>query len=343
MCTARSQYRRGMTLVELTVVLVILLLLAVTVLPALNRSPNKSLLRDTATTVQGHIAQGVSKAICNRNGYGVWFDGDIGAASGTAATTLAFCPGMTTTTGTTQLATSSLAATTATLSPGVPIAVLGAVSSFPAGTLISFIGYTYEYDLSTTGSIASFRTSSGQSVYNTSFPFSTTSDSNPFYSYVVAIPPTRTIGIKTALRGNACIDMGCSSIGVVGYGGCTTSTFATPTLPIKLTFDSTGRATGLLSGGKYTPLTPDKPLALLIGLRDQVGATWNSTPSEDDPGSNLQSRDAYWVVFDPRTSTSFVVENSVPSSNASAGSLADNVQQAQTFVRQSLVNRKNAQ
>lgn len=341
MRTIHSHHRRGMTLVELMIVVVILLLLAVTVLPALNRSPNKSLLRDTATTVQGHITQGVSKSIGNRTGYGVWFDGDVGTASATTATTLAFCPGITTTTGTTQLLTTSLAATTATLSPGVPTAVLGATSSFPAGTLISFIGIPYEYDLNSAGTIASFRTSSGQNVYNTSFPGDPTAANKPFYSYVVAIPPTRTIGIKTALRGNACIDMGCSSIGVIGYGGCNAA--VTPGLPLKLTFDSTGRATGVLSGTTFTPLTPDKPLALLIGLRDQVGAAWNPTPSEDDPGSNLQRRDAYWVVFDPRTATSFVVENSVPSNNASAGSLAANVQQAQAFVRQSLVNRKNAQ
>jgi prepilin-type N-terminal cleavage/methylation domain-containing protein len=342
MYAIRSHHRRGMTLVELMIVVVILSLLAVTVLPALNRAPNKSLLRDTATTVQGHISQGVSKSIGNRTGYGVWFDGDAGMASGTTATMLGFCPGITTATGSTQIITASLAATTATLSPGVPTAVLSGTLSFPGGTVISFIGFPYEYDLNSAGTSASFRTSSGQSNYNTSFPFNTTSGSNPFYSYVVAVPPTRTIGIRTALRGNACIDMGCSSIGVIGYGGCHAA--VTPALPLKLTFDSTGRATGVLSGTTFTPLTPDKPLALLIGLRDQVGAAWNPAPSsEDDPGSNLQRRDAYWVVLDPRTATSFVVENSVPSNNASAGSLAANVQQAQAFVRQSLVNRKNAQ
>jgi type II secretory pathway pseudopilin PulG len=329
-----------MTLVELTVVLVILSLLAVTVLPALNRSPNKSLLRDTATTVQGHIAQGASKAIGNRTGYGVWFDGDTGMVSGSTATTLAFCPGISATVGITQLVTGSLAAMTATLNPGVPTAVLGSASAFPAGTLISFLGTPCEYSLSASGSAVSFRTSAGQTSNNTSFPFNTSTGSNPVYSYIVSIPPTRTIGIKTALRGNACIDIGCSSIGVTGYG---TFVAFPPSLPLKLAFDSTGCAVGVVSGSAYQALTPDTPVALLIGLRDQVGQAWNTTPSEDDPGSNLQRRDAYWVVFDPRTSTSFVVENSVPSTNASAGSPAANIQRAQFFVRQALLNRKNAQ
>ena len=183
--------RRGMTLVELTVVVVILCLLAVTVLPVLNRSPNKSFLREGAAAVQGHIAQGISKSIGSRTGYGVWFDFDLsGTTTGnTTATTLAFCPGMTIATGAGQFSTSSGTATTATLTPAIAAAaVLGPLNpQFPTGTLISFMGYPYEYLLAPTGMSASFRTDAMQTVYNTTFPYNTSGGTNPTYSWVVSV------------------------------------------------------------------------------------------------------------------------------------------------------------
>lgn len=334
-----------MTLVELTVVVVILSLLAVAVLPVLNRSPNKSLLRDTAATVQGHIAQGMSKSIGSRTGYGIWFDVSGTSSPNTRATTLAFCPGMTTSTGSSQLSTMSFTDTTATLLPPVPISVLGPVTTtFPAGTLISFMGYPYEYLLVSTGSVASFRSDAMQTAANTTFPYNsgTTGAPNPTYSWVVSVPPTRTLGTKTILRGNACIDLGCSSVGVSEYSNLPADI---PVAPLKITFDSTGRAQAAIyktSGGsqKFRRLDPETPIALLIGMADQVGSGWVTTRSEDDPGSNLQRADAFWVVYDPRTSTSFVVENYVQSSAPS--STVQGISNAQKFVRQALLNRLDA-
>jgi len=347
MTCPRTNSRRGMTLVELTVVVVILCLLAVAVLPVLNRSPNKSLLRDAAATVQGHIAQGISKSIGSRTGYGVWFDFDLSGTStgSTLATTLAFCPGMTSTTGSSQLSATSSTATTATLLTPVSTLVLGATATqFPVGTLISFMGYPYEYLLDPTGSVASFRSDAMQTAYNTTFPYNsgTSGSQNPTYSWVVSVPPTRTLGMKTVLRGNACIDLGCSSVGVSGYSNLAADI---PTSPLKLTFDSTGQAraaiyTPLGGSQKLRRLDPETPIALLIGLADQVGNSWVATPTEDDPGSNLQRADAFWVVYDPRTSTSFVVENYVQSSAPSSAAIG--ISNAQKFVRQSLLNRQSA-
>lgn len=327
--SARFQHRcRAMTLVELTVVLVILSLLAVAVLPALNRSPNKSLLRDTAATVQGHIAQGMSKAIGNRTGYGVWFEPDAGTSVSSTATTLSFCQGMTAKTWTTT--TSTLSSTALKLnSPVTP-------SGFPSGTQISFVGYPYQYALDSDGAVASLRTDAGQTSYNTSFP--ATTGTSPSYNCVVSIPPTRAFGQKVVLRGNACVDLGCSTIGVADLGGFTTASVVTPVAPFRITFDQTGRANSVLSGSTQATITQDMPIALLVGLRDQVGQPWNPSPTDDDPGSNLQRRDAYWVVFDPRSSTSFVVENYVGS--ASSGDTRTDIRNAQRFVREALLNRK---
>lgn len=320
--------RRGMTLVELTVVLVILSLLAVAVLPALNRNPNKSLLRDTAATVQGHIAQGMSKAIGNRTGYGVWFDADAGTSGSSTATTLTFCQGLTSKTWTTTLTVRS--GTEMTLNPPV------SPSGFPVGTLISFVGYPYQYALDASGAIASLRADAGQTIYNTSFP--TTTGNSPSYECVLSIPPTRAFGQKTVLRGNACVDLNCSTIGVADLGGFTTASVVTPVAPFRITFDQTGRANSVLSGSTQATITQDMPIALLVGLRDQVGQPWNPSPTDDDPGSNLQRRDAYWVVFDPRSSTSFVVENY--GSSASSGDARTDIRNAQRFVREALLNRK---
>jgi prepilin-type N-terminal cleavage/methylation domain-containing protein len=348
----RLNYRcRGITLVELTVVLVILSLLAVAVLPALNRNPNESLMRDTASTVQGHIAQGVSKSIGSRTGYGVWLNATGVSGSANLVNTLAFCPGMTTSTGSSQLSTLSYTATTATLTPGVPITVLGSAgSTFPAGTLISFTGYPYEYLLNPAGTVASFRSDAMQTAYNTTFPHNsgTTSGSNPAYSWVVSVPPTRAMGTKAVLRGNACIDLGCSSVGVGNYSNVSAEI---PTAPLRITFDSTGQAQAVIYapvGGsqKFRRLDPETPVALLIGMASQVGAGWvTSAPTDDEPGSNLQRPDAFWVVYDPRSSTSFIVENYVanPGQASKAPSrIAQGISNAQKFVRQALLNRLDA-
>jgi prepilin-type N-terminal cleavage/methylation domain-containing protein len=344
-----AHYRRGMTLVELMVAVVILSLLAVTVLPALNRSPNKALLRDAAAVVQGHVAQGLSKSIGNRTGYGVWLDVTGVKGPTNLGNTLGFCPGVSTITGTTRLSTASYTATTATLTPPAPISILGsAASSFPAGTLISFMGYPYEYLLSANGSVASFRSDVMQTSNNTTFPYNsgTTGGFNPTYSWVVSVPPTRPIGLKSLLRGNACIDLGCSSIGINKYSNRAAEV---PTAPLKITFDSTGQAKAAVYtpvGGsqKIRPLDAQTPIALLIGVADQVGNDWVANPTEDEPGSNLQRTDALWVVYDSRKSSSFVVENYVSpqSSPGAVNASSPHIPNAQKFVRQALLNRIDA-
>jgi hypothetical protein len=74
-------------------------------------------------------------------------------------------------------------------------------------------------------------------------------------------------------------------------------------------------------------------VALLVGLRDQVGSAYQAAPTEDNPGTNWQRNDAWWVVIDPRSGSVFQVEN-YP--NASSPEIA------QRFIRQKLLNRNDA-
>jgi hypothetical protein len=146
----------------------------------------------------------------------------------------------------------------------------------------------------------------------------------------------RPTGGKTLLRGNACIDLPQSTVGVYGY-----SPTATPISnygPLVVAFDSVGRPKNILftgTSGVPTMAAADAqtPIALLIGLRDQVGDDFQSALSEDNPGTNWQRNDAWWVVIDPRSGSIFQVQN-YPN--------ATNPQTAQRFIRQKLLNRKDA-
>ena len=334
--------RFGMTLIELMVVIAILGLLAVTVLPVFNGSPNKALLRNAAATVESHVAQGFSKAIGSRTGYGLWI-----AQSNTSATlsienyctTLAFCSGMSVaqvtatltvpTSGTSQSIGVSLIPTVSTLFPG---------SQVPSGTLISFLGLPYEYELqSPSGTSVCMRTSQNQTPFNASWP---QVSGTIQLQCGISIPPARIFGRKTLLVGNSCVDLSCSTVGVYAYSPSIDQ--IGPTSPLIITFDPTGQVKSamysILGSSSTMPqqrrIDTRTPIALLVGMRDQVGQAYISPPTDDTPGTNYQRKDAFWVVIDPRTGTAMIIEN-YPN--------ATDISKAQTFIRQTLLNLNSAQ
>jgi hypothetical protein len=65
---------------------------------------------------------------------------------------------------------------------------------------------------------------------------------------------------------------------------------------------------------------------LLIGASGQVGAGINPAPTEENPGANIQNPSAIWLILDPKTGLTHIVENNA----------ANNVLDAQKFVRQKL-------
>jgi prepilin-type N-terminal cleavage/methylation domain-containing protein len=331
MSTTPNTARRGMTLVELLVVVIILGLLGVATLPTINSSGPKRRLRDAAAAVETHLNQAVSKAVGSRSGQGAWLQPD-GTAGTSPTTTLSFCGGSTEAAGTATLTLTSATAAQCAVSLSPPQATT------PSGCLIRFAGFPYEYTLSSVTTVTLSGMAAASSML---WPAA----SNGTYSgtialpFTLSIPPGKASGGKTVLGGNTCVDLPSSTIGVTNYS----NTVENPSnaSPLIITYDSLGRAKSVVYtnagdalGVKQRRLDSRMPIAFLVGLRDQVAATQVSVPSEDNPGTNWQRSDTWWVVVDPRTSTTFRVENV---------SNAISLTAAQRFIRQALLNDSNAQ
>ena len=335
-----ATYRSGMTLVELLVVIVILGLLGVAAAPAINTSSSKTKLREAAATVSSHILRGAAQAVGSRTGSGVWLEAS-GTATISPTTLLRFCAGTVEASGMASLNIASATAATATVSLTPKYAALTETSEVASGTLIRLSGMPFDYTLlnETTMGLG------GPSTIS-SWPRTATGYSGTVSAlFSLQIPPMRTSGGKTLLRGNACIDLPNSTIGVFGHSRTGTATPLSNSSPLIMTFDSVGRLKTFICTpqGETTPrqlrLDARTPLALLIGLRDQVGQSAVENPSEDSPGDNLQRKDGWWVVIDPRTSTVLTVENAPNTWN---GTLPNRLQQSQLFIRKTLLNKKSA-
>lgn len=325
--------RRGMTLIELLVVIIILGLLGVAAAPAINSSNSKNKLRDAASSVSSHIVRASSQAVGRNTGYGAWLEPETPDAA-KATFLLRFCPGTVEASGTAALTVTSLTSATAAVSMTPSYQTLTGTTAVPTGTLLRISGMPFDYHLV------------DQSTIGFSGPSATSSWPRPSGGYpgsvsvpfTLQLPPMRPTGGKTFLRGNACIDLPQSTVGVYGYSP--TATPISNAGPLVIAFDSVGRPKNILytaSGASALPTMAaadaQTPIALLIGLRDQVGDEFQSAPSEDNPGTNWQRNDAWWVVIDPRSGSIFQVQN-YPN--------ATSPQTAQRFIRQKLLNRKDA-
>ena len=330
MATTSLIVRRGMTLVELLVVVVILGLLGVAAAPAINSSSSKSRLREAASTVSSHITRAASQAVGRTAGYGAWLEPETSGSSTSPTTMLRFCPGTVEASGSATLTITTLSATAAAISMSPSYQALTGTSVVPAGTLLRITGMPYDYTLINTGTVAFIGPSA---IGSWPRPSNAVTGTLPF---VLQVPPMRTTGGKTVLGGNVCVDLPQSTVGIYSYSP--TVTPISNSGPLIITFDNVGRPKGILCTGTNGAATlaatdPQTPLALLVGLRDQVGAQYQQTPTEDNPGTNWQRNDAWWVVVDPRSGSVFQVEN-CPN--------ATSPQIAQKFIRQRLLNRNSA-
>jgi len=115
-----------------------------------------------------------------------------------------------------------------------------------------------------------------------------------------------------SLSNNTCIDLTGSTVGVHGFSPSVTSTGDAKTVAIE--FDRCGRPVAAwrqlssTSAWVRTALTASTPMALLVGLRSQVGVPFASSTTDDDPGVNWQNSQARWVLVDSRTSLVRVIE-----------------------------------
>ena len=322
--------RRGMTLVELLVVVMILGLLAVVAAPAVNPSSSKRKLRDAATTVSSHLMRAVSRALGSRTGSGAWLEAD--STNPTSPTTLLrSCAGTAEATGTITLTASSPTSGVAACVMNPSYAVLAGSTTVPAGTMLQLVGLPYDYFV-LSGTSLSLTGSSAINIWPKQ-------PANGF-AFNLQVPPNRSLGEKTAMPGNTCVDLPSSTFGVYGYSPTSDIVRFANDTPVRITFDNVGKprtVTATFAGKSRVEqrrMEPRMPIAILVGFRDQVGLSYAPTTSDDAPGPNWQRKDGWWVVVDPRTSTVFQIEN-LPN--------ATSISEAQRFIRQRLLNDSTVQ
>ena len=316
--------RRGMTLAELLVVVVILGLLSVVVLPALNGRSDKRQLVDAAEAISVHLGQQASRALGSQSGAAVWYEAEAtGSGSGSAVVALRSGRPRSGVSGST-IVDSKPGLGNADVTLACSKDVLPAPIEF-AGIPAVFTAYKDESH----SWIQLVDAGTNRNAANLAFPSKGMS-----IPYTLRLPPQRRMSSAVGfLNNDTCIDLSGSTIGVHGFSPNVTTMSDAKVVAIE--FDRCGRpvaawqqqSSPAATPWERTALAPSTPVALLVGLRSQIGADYASSPTADEPGVNWQNPQARWVVVDPRTSLVKVVE--IPAN-------ATSPQASQTMVVQAL-------
>ena len=301
-CHAGS-LRRGMTLAELLVVVVILGLLSVVVLPVLNGRSGKRQLVDAAEAISVHLGQQASRSLGSQSGAAVWYEAEAtGSGSGSAVVALRSGRPRSGVYGST-IVDSQPGSGNADVTLACSKDVLPAPIEF-AGIPAVFTAYKDESH----SWIQLVDAGTNRNAANLAFP-----SKGVAIPYTLRLPPQRRASASVGfLNNDTCIDLSGSTIGV--YGFSPTVAPMSNAKAVAIEFDTCGRPTAawrqLATDSSWirTSLTSTTPVAFLVGLRSQVGAAYVSNSTTDEPGVNWQNPQARWVVVDPRTSLVKVVE-----------------------------------
>ena len=323
-------YRRGMTLPELLVVVAIIGLLAVTVLPSLSGTRQRSQAREAADLLVSHVSEVSARSIGAKHGASTWYETEeTGAGGDHAVVQLGYGRVRTQVSGST-----SVSATGAVSLPAVVAAFLPAP--------IHFVGSPSQCvatSVSQISSTASGLSALNRTVSNNAMPLAT----SPI-PYLLDLPPRpRLTASARAMPNNMAIDFSWSSIGVDSFTEPSTKKLPLGSYKcLAITFDVTGRPTWVwVTAGhpasspaawNFVTLDAATPIVLLVGPRGNVGNAYVASPTEDNPGANWQNPDARWVLIDPRTSVVKSIET-----YAKATTVADSLR----FVVQTLKNTFN--
>jgi prepilin-type N-terminal cleavage/methylation domain-containing protein len=345
--TNKRVIQSGFTLIELLVVVTVLGLLAIAVMPAFTAGGDRRLLLGTAERLDTHLKHAAARATGKPRGAGVLLQADVG---GVAALDIEFVRVSAGRVMTGDLEPFLVFGNPSPTQRRITVTVTDAVSNggfstADEGALLQIGSSQAEFKIEMVGfpaeptehSFATIAFPPGQTPYNSLFP----ANANGI-NFVVYPPPSGPEITKrpTVFPNQACVDLSASTIGVYGYGefagGGAPATLSQYTGGFVICFDVYGKAHeawGFTPGlaAERIQLTPGKPIALLSTLAFQAGKSFvsdYSTITDSNPGAGYQNPDAFWVVIDPKTGRSFIVENSFEPSNLA---------EAQTFVRDDLM------
>jgi len=334
--------RRGMTLVELLVVVAIIGLLAVTVSPLFASRSDRRLLGDAAAVVSAQLNEAIARSIGSPDGGGAWLQADPNGPNPNAVLSMGVARRGQVISGT---LTMGVVTATSTLAP---ITVPGG-ETLPAGGFIQLLGSPFFYRLRSSTELE-FPPGSGYTPRNAAFPASSGT-----YAFQASGPPRQRMTSRIrGFRGGACIDLSASTIGVYGYtnnADIVQLGVASSALPktLAVMFDSVGRPSmawvntpiGDDALWDSYPLDSGRPVALLVGQAFRIGLQRRPANqiTEDDPGPNIQSPDAFWVVIDPRAGIVRTIPNKAVLDTD--GDDAAAIRRAQEFVADDLRNRSS--
>lgn len=348
-----SHTDRGMTLVELLVVVAIFLVLAVTVLPSISNTAEARRSREAAQMVTGFIAKAQSQAIGRREWSG--FQLVAAGTSSLAANDLFLADVPPVYRGDTVPALLSVLGTgTASRQAAWSGGALqsGSVAGVRAGDLIRFGDEAHWFELADTpaavvsGSVAfRFRghtsgatEDAGNQPHNTPWP-----PSGPLSFEILRQPSTS--GSPLSIPGGRAVDLFWSGFGPATsalyrrFDVTTSGTTPTAGATTSVLFDGTGRLRQILvrdaAATTTRRFTATGPVFLLLGRVDRVGqapAVLNA--ADDSLGANWQYSDSVWIAIDPFTGA---VRSAGCKPNAAGANDTAKLLDSQEWIRQALL------
>jgi prepilin-type N-terminal cleavage/methylation domain-containing protein len=371
--SSKNTVRRGMTLVELLVVLAIVMMIAAATIPRLRPDIDRARIREAACSIQLYLSSARTLAISTGRSCGVMIEPLAGEPGCSMSLTQIETPlpygGDT---------TGSLATIVAAGVPSGGVANCNITLSFsgtPAAPSVALhphdaiqVGYQgYTLLLSTTAVIPAGTASTFSAYMDVSH-----GETPAWLSQNVTGPykiwrwPTKSAASALQLPSPAVIDLTWSGNDpVLAADPPTWSVPSTPT-PVIIMFAADGKVDWISTYSGTTPTWGQQvvtPIYLLVGRRDEVAnpRTWNSPSSPpsswqaaltaipqppkttSDPMNNVYDLNSLWVSINPATGLIVVTENcALPSTGATlnaAGVLtpmpSNNLQDSRYFARQS--------